>query len=328
MLRDANIESVALNPAEQERMIQEYKKESREIGHHRLSTTHRPTDKTPDRHASEHHPPPIYGNMPGASVMALPLPSLDSTKHQFVMGSRVTFSDPPRYGEIRWMGNFPQVNGLVAGVELVSWHLHWYMYVMAVWYLRDTLRYRRRIWRAVVMVPGRGRHISLASTAEHFSALSQHFILTSVDLPPHNLLAILLQSRGRYHAQLLLWTSLKARLFSSVTLETPGTALWGGLETFLANRSYWQGLSWWVLITAKIFICLLLCTGGVCWSLWRWRVEWCPLFPMWLWQSNVLFSGSSPTWPEICWLSSCSSWKPCVNWHCSFNFFILWLSAL
>ena len=120
MLRDANIESVALNPAEQERMIQEYKKESREIGHHRLSTTHRPTDKTPDRHASEHHPPPIYGNMPGASVMALPLPSLDSTKHQFVMGSRVTFSDPPRYGEIRWMGNFPQVNGLVAGVELVS----------------------------------------------------------------------------------------------------------------------------------------------------------------------------------------------------------------
>ncbi len=65
----------------------------------------------------------IYDNMPRAgnkqpTVMAIAPPSQDS--HQFVMGSRVEFSDPPRYGEIRWMGNFPKVNGLIAGVELVS----------------------------------------------------------------------------------------------------------------------------------------------------------------------------------------------------------------
>ncbi len=54
------------------------------------------------------------------AMMALSPESRDSTKHQFIMGSRVEFSDPPRYSEIRWMGNFPQVNGLIAGVELVS----------------------------------------------------------------------------------------------------------------------------------------------------------------------------------------------------------------
>ncbi len=71
------------------------------------------------------YPSPIYDNMPWASnkqpaVMVIAPESRDFTKHQFVMGSRVEFSDPPRYGEIRWMGNFPQVNGLIAGLELVS----------------------------------------------------------------------------------------------------------------------------------------------------------------------------------------------------------------
>ena len=75
------------------------------------------------------------------------------------------------------------------------------------------------------MVPGRGRGISLASTAEDTSALSQHFILTSVDLPPHNLLEILRHSYHHYHVLLLLWMSPWDLLFSLVTQEAPGTGL-------------------------------------------------------------------------------------------------------
>ena len=83
---------------------------------------------SPDSHHSESRPPAIYDIMPGAGnkqpdVIVIAPESQDSTKHQFVIGSRVKFSDPPRYGEICWMGNFPQVNGLIAGVELVSCHL-------------------------------------------------------------------------------------------------------------------------------------------------------------------------------------------------------------
>ncbi len=79
----------------------------------------------PNRHGSEHHPSVTHNKIPGGgnkqpAVMALSPESRDSTKHQFVMGSRVEFSDPPRYSEIRWIGNFPQVNGLIAGVELLS----------------------------------------------------------------------------------------------------------------------------------------------------------------------------------------------------------------
>ena len=64
--------------------------------------------------------------MPGAGnkqpdVIVIAPESQDS--HQFVIVSRVAFSDPPRYGEIRWMGNFPQVSGLIVGLELVSCHL-------------------------------------------------------------------------------------------------------------------------------------------------------------------------------------------------------------
>ena len=82
----------------------------------------------PDSHHSESRPPAIYDIMPGAGnkqpdVIVIAPESQDSTKHQFVIGSRVEFSDPPRYGEIRWMGNFPQVSGLIVGLELVSCHL-------------------------------------------------------------------------------------------------------------------------------------------------------------------------------------------------------------
>ena len=38
----------------------------------------------------------------------------------FSVNTRVQFSDPPQYGVIRWLGNLPEVNGVIAGVELVS----------------------------------------------------------------------------------------------------------------------------------------------------------------------------------------------------------------
>ena len=36
------------------------------------------------------------------------------------VGSAVQVSDLPRYGVIRWIGEVPNIQGYVAGVELVS----------------------------------------------------------------------------------------------------------------------------------------------------------------------------------------------------------------
>ena len=36
------------------------------------------------------------------------------------IGSAVQVSDPPRYGVIRWTGELPGIQGVIAGVELVS----------------------------------------------------------------------------------------------------------------------------------------------------------------------------------------------------------------
>ena len=70
----------------------------------------------------------IHGVEPGLGSTMLPATNREpiqgsaspSHHHQFQMNSRVQFSDPPRYGVIRWIGNLPQVAGLIAGVELVS----------------------------------------------------------------------------------------------------------------------------------------------------------------------------------------------------------------
>ncbi len=206
MLRDANIESVALDEAEQERMIREYNKErderrrqqkssggavAQESNKERYSTvptsTNRSSRDSPSSSHSVHRqltqdrqplgsqlnprsettpkpkihiydtlaetylgdhsrnegpitrqnsqstngtsvdPSHTYSNIPGAGNGASttlratgPPLSDDQPQHQFVMGSRVQFGDPPQYGEIRWMGNVPQVEGLIAGVELVG----------------------------------------------------------------------------------------------------------------------------------------------------------------------------------------------------------------
>ncbi len=84
----------------------------------------------PDSHHSEDHPPLNYDNIPGTGNKQSTVVAI-ATKHQFVLGSRVEFSDPPRYGEIRWMGNFPQVDGLIVGVELVSCHYIYFVCVLS-----------------------------------------------------------------------------------------------------------------------------------------------------------------------------------------------------
>ena len=51
-----------------------------------------------------------------------------ATPHHEGIGSAVVISNinPPMYGTIRWIGTIPQVNGYVAGVELVSVTLYAY----------------------------------------------------------------------------------------------------------------------------------------------------------------------------------------------------------
>ena len=128
MLRKADVKIWEMNERGQDERLKEFNKQRDEKRQIEAARAVNPSDSCvdpPDSYHSENHLPCIYGNMPGAdnkqpAVMALTPPSHDSTKHQFVMGSRVTFSDPHRYGEIRWMGNFPQVFGLFAGLELVS----------------------------------------------------------------------------------------------------------------------------------------------------------------------------------------------------------------
>ena len=40
--------------------------------------------------------------------------------HDLEVGSAVELVDPPGYGIIRWIGKFPDLNHIIAGVELVS----------------------------------------------------------------------------------------------------------------------------------------------------------------------------------------------------------------
>ena len=188
MLRDARIESQALDPKEQEKLLREYNRQRDEqLKDKKLGSTKKnessnhdnvPSSNFPQRPSSQEMTiagrgkgyiydeiAPIlhsssagdllqqqsqsnnsagsqlqeetmireanietrskaYQNMPVTNNMQPPdrayAPPQDYLEHLFVMGSRVQFSDPPRYGVVRWMGNLPHVNGLIVGVELVS----------------------------------------------------------------------------------------------------------------------------------------------------------------------------------------------------------------
>ena len=151
MLRDARIESQALDTEEQEilKLLHEYEQLDEQLKDKKLGST---KNDSPEQRkvetAGSRYPlssstscpgnescvdPPgkyqrsssnTYQNLPGANNLqpsdrayAPPHSNMD---HQFAMNSRVQFSHPPRYGVIRWIGNLPQITGLIAGVELVS----------------------------------------------------------------------------------------------------------------------------------------------------------------------------------------------------------------
>ena len=50
----------------------------------------------------------------------VPQPQQGVQLGELSVGSAVQISDPPKYGVIRWLGELPNIQGIVAGVELVS----------------------------------------------------------------------------------------------------------------------------------------------------------------------------------------------------------------
>ncbi len=88
------------------------------LGHHSGSAGNIVRQDSQSNGTSVDVPSNFLGERNSSTIRAV-APHSDN-QHQFVMGSRVQFGDPRRYGEIRWMGNVPQVDGLIAGVELVG----------------------------------------------------------------------------------------------------------------------------------------------------------------------------------------------------------------
>ena len=137
-LKRAKIEPKAREQAEQERMLKMWN-QKRDEQHKAESggacnppssptcTSHSGNDSSVDPHCSHHPSSGIYQNSPESNNSKPPNrayapPPQDTTSQQAIeMNSRVKFSDPPRYGVICWMGELPEVTGLIAGVEVVSY---------------------------------------------------------------------------------------------------------------------------------------------------------------------------------------------------------------
>ena len=69
------------------------------------------------------HPDHFSADPVGAQVPVTYTPLPQQGKVQYAkldVGSAVQISDPPRYGVIRWIGELPNIQGIVAGIELVS----------------------------------------------------------------------------------------------------------------------------------------------------------------------------------------------------------------
>jgi len=83
------------------------------------------------------------------------------------VGSTVQISDPPRYGVIKWIGELPNIQGPMAGVELVrvtklcsdKSHIRLCLHVIS-------LIFRRSIWKDVLMASGKRGSTSRAPMAE------------------------------------------------------------------------------------------------------------------------------------------------------------------
>ena len=74
----------------------------------------------PLAHISENERLPLqHQSQPMAFTNHPEKPDHPPLLHQFSIGSTVQLSDPPRYGVIRWIGELREIQGLVAGMELV-----------------------------------------------------------------------------------------------------------------------------------------------------------------------------------------------------------------
>ena len=85
-----------------------------------------PPQPNPQPISSQELDPPHHDHFSADSVRAqmtvayAPPPQQGVQLGELDVGSAVQISDPPRYGVIRWIGELPNIQGYVAGVELVS----------------------------------------------------------------------------------------------------------------------------------------------------------------------------------------------------------------
>ena len=78
------------------------------------------SQEQPYTNISEHERPPLKHQPEMKAFTHHPeRPDHPPLQHQFSIGSTVQISEPPRYGVIRWIGELREIQGLVAGVELV-----------------------------------------------------------------------------------------------------------------------------------------------------------------------------------------------------------------
>jgi hypothetical protein len=63
-----------------------------------------------------HFPQSGDGSQGGLSAIA----SEATVSRLFSVGSTVQLSNPPRYGVVQWIGHLPEIQGSIAGLELVS----------------------------------------------------------------------------------------------------------------------------------------------------------------------------------------------------------------
>ena len=181
ILRKAEIEITAIDRAEQEQVLKEWNLKRDEQRNTKSGSNFGASVDPPDKPAHSHQNlPHIYSVQP--SDRAIVPQSQNASQHKFSLNSRVQFSDPPRYGVIRWLGNFPQVIGDIAGVDLVSIGIQSHCYMHYQCYVCTC---RRKTWKAVLMVPLGARDIFTANLVEVSSVLYQACIQINVRLPQH-----------------------------------------------------------------------------------------------------------------------------------------------
>ena len=127
MLRKALGGTNDVDVAQQERMIKKFNQQRDEQRKADISASRNPPGSDTSHMGNESSVDPLdknpskhYQNVLDVNTRAYAPSPQTHLAPKFAMNSQVQFNNPPRYGVIRWMGNLPQVDGLIAGVELVS----------------------------------------------------------------------------------------------------------------------------------------------------------------------------------------------------------------